>query len=168
MNLFQKHINFKIHFYVYRRKNNCSNIIPFMSDPRKSKSSRKGTPQTNIYSSVLGDPLHLVDKKDSEAQENHPKSGHFLTGGRRSSDRDTGELRYLWNQLSPREQDVTVLVCRGFTNEQIARTLHISVSSVKTYLRFVFATLNVENRTELRLKFYNFDFKHDPSPYFGQ
>lgn len=131
-----------------------------MSDPRKKKSSRKGTQQTTTYSSILGDPLRLVDQRNSNAQEKPSKFRYILAGGRRSSDRDKGELSYLWDKLSPREQDVTVLVCKGYTNEQIARSLNITVSSVKTYLRFVFSTVDVDNRTDLRLKFYDFDFKH--------
>ena len=133
-----------------------------MSDPRKRKSSRKGTQQTNTYSSILGDPLRLVDQRNSDAQEKPSKFRYVLAGGRRSSDREKGELSYLWDKLSPREQDVTVLVCRGYTNEQIARSLNITVSSVKTYLRFVFSELDIDNRTDLRLKFFNFDFKHTP------
>lgn len=131
-----------------------------MSDPRKNKSSRKSAQQKKTYFSVLGDSLRLFDQRNTDAQET-PKPSNYrfiLAGGRRSSDRDNGEVAYLWDKLSPREQDVTVLVCRGHTNEEIARLLGISVSSVKTYLRFVFATVDVKNRTELRLKFYNFDF----------
>jgi DNA-binding NarL/FixJ family response regulator len=130
-----------------------------MSDPRKRKSSRKGAQQKNTYSSVLGDPLHLVDSRTSDAKENRPKYRYVLAGGRRSSDRDRAELAYRWANLSPREQDVTVLVCKGYTNEQIARSLNITVSSVKTYLRFVFLELDVDNRIDLRLKFYNFHFQ---------
>jgi len=135
-----------------------------MSDPRKRKSSRKGTQQTNTYSSILGDPLRLVDQRNSDAQEKPSKFRYVLAGGRRSSDTDRAELAYLWDTLSPREQDVTVLVCKGYTNEQIARSLNITVSSVKTYLRFVFSTVDVGNRTDLRFKFYSFDFKRK-SPY---
>ena len=131
-----------------------------MADSRKKKSSRKGTPQTNKYPYILGDPLHLVDHIKPEARENRTK--YILGGGRRSSDGNRAEISYLWEQLSPREQDVTVLVCRGYTNEQIARSLNITIASVKTYLRFVFLTIQVRDRVELRLKFYNFEFKHKP------
>jgi DNA-binding NarL/FixJ family response regulator len=131
-----------------------------MSTPRKKKSSRIGPQQTNKYSYILGDHLHLVSRKNSNAEENHTNAGHFLAGGRRSSDSLSSELVYLWEDLSTREKDVTVLVCRGFTNDQIALWLKISVSSVKTYLRFVFSKTGVRNKTELRLKFHNFDFDH--------
>ena len=134
-----------------------------MADPRKNKPSRVGAQQTTTYSSVLGDPLRLVDQTNSNAKEKRSK--YILAGGRRSSDSDKGELTFHWENLSPREQDVTVLVCRGYTNEQIARALNITISSVKTYLRIVFLKIDVGNKIELRLKFHNFNFKHD-LPYF--
>ncbi len=128
-----------------------------MSIPRKKKPSRMGAQQTNTYSSVLGDQLRLVDQTNSDAKEKRSK--YILAGGRRSADSDKGELTFRWEDLSPREQDVTVLVCRGHTNEQIARALNITISSVKTYLQFVFSSMDVRDRVELRLKLYNFDFK---------
>ena len=39
----------------------------------------------------------------------------------------------------------------------------ISVSSVKSYLQNVFFKIDVRNKTELRLEFLNFDFKHNIS-----
>ena len=136
-----------------------------MSTPRKKKPSRIGPQQTKKYSSILGDQLHLINRKDSNTEENRSNAGHTLAGGRRSSDRVSSELFFLWESLSAREKDVTVLVCRGFTNDQIALWLKIAASSVKTYLRFVFSKTGVRNKTELRLKFYNFDFKHNISPH---
>lgn len=128
-----------------------------MSTPRKKKPSRTGAQQTTKYSFILGDQLRLVNQINSDAKEKRSK--YILAGGRRSADSDKGELTFRWENLSPREQDVTVLVCRGYTNEQIARALNITISSVKTYLRFVFSSMDVRDRVELRLKLYNFDFK---------
>ena len=130
-----------------------------MVPPRKNKPSRKDPQQTTTYSYILGDHLHLVNQTDSNAKEKRSK--YILSGGRRSADRDSADLVFRWDSLSVREKDVTVLVCRGHTNEQIARLLNISVSSVKTYLRIVFLKIEVDNKIELRLKFHNFNFKHD-------
>src|SRR5262245_14389396 len=108
-----------------------------MATPRKKKTSRVGTQQTNKYSFILGDRLRLVSKSNSNTKETRSNNGYILTGGRRSSDKNTSEILSMWKSLSAREKDVTVLVCEGFTNEQIAYNLGISVASVKTYLRFV-------------------------------
>ena len=124
-----------------------------MSTPRKKKSSRIGPKQTNKYSFTLDSPLHLINRTDPAAQDNHssttPKAA--LYGGRRSTDKVSFDLYHRWLALSPREQDVTILVCKGFTNEQIALWLKLSVSTVKSYLKNVFFKIGVRNKTELRL-----------------
>jgi DNA-binding NarL/FixJ family response regulator len=52
------------------------------------------------------------------------------------------------NQLSDREREVLILVARGLTNQQIARELFLSVSTVKAHIQGVFQKLNLPNRTE--------------------
>ncbi|MBE3117956.1 MAG: helix-turn-helix transcriptional regulator [Candidatus Atribacteria bacterium] len=46
-----------------------------------------------------------------------------------------GELYHRWQSLSPREQEVTALACRGYTNRQIAARLGVSAETVKTHVR---------------------------------
>jgi DNA-binding NarL/FixJ family response regulator len=132
-----------------------------MSPPRKKKPSRSDLQQTNQYSYTLGKPLRLVIKTNQAAQNDplsQTKQGNALTSGRRSTDKDLNNLYRLWHSLSAREKDVTKLVCRGYTNEQIAFATKLSVSTVKSYLQHVFLKIDVRDRTELRLKFFNFDF----------
>ncbi|MFG3342032.1 response regulator [Glycomyces sp. NPDC048151] len=50
------------------------------------------------------------------------------------------------NVLTERELDVVELVARGKTNAEIAETLFVSVSTVKTHLEAVRAKLGVRNR----------------------
>lgn len=49
--------------------------------------------------------------------------------------------------LTWRERDVAVLVAEGFTNEQIATRLCISLSTVKSHLQSIFGKAHVTNRT---------------------
>lgn len=51
-------------------------------------------------------------------------------------------------KLSARELEVLRLVARGSSNEQIARLLYRSVSTVATHLRNIFTKIAVKNRTE--------------------
>ncbi len=53
--------------------------------------------------------------------------------------------------LSMREQEVLALLALGATNPEIARTLFLSVDTVKTYVRRVFSKLGVNNRTQAAL-----------------
>jgi DNA-binding NarL/FixJ family response regulator len=54
--------------------------------------------------------------------------------------------------LSPRETEVLRLAARGYTNQQIARELLISVSTVKKHLRSVISKLGVSDRTQAAVR----------------
>ncbi len=54
-----------------------------------------------------------------------------------------------WESLTPMEIQVADAVVRGLTNPQVAETLFISRSTVKTHLVHIFEKLGVRNRTEL-------------------
>jgi DNA-binding NarL/FixJ family response regulator len=54
--------------------------------------------------------------------------------------------------LSAREREVLGLVTRGYTNQQIARQLLISVSTVKKHVRNVICTLGVSDRTQAAVR----------------
>ena len=55
-------------------------------------------------------------------------------------------------QLSDREQEVLDLIALGKTNNDIAKTLFISVRTVKFHVSSILTKLNVKNRTEAALK----------------
>jgi DNA-binding NarL/FixJ family response regulator len=54
--------------------------------------------------------------------------------------------------LSAREKEVLGLVARGYTNQQIARKLLISVSTVKKHVRNVICKLGVSDRTQAAVR----------------
>ena len=135
-----------------------------MSTPRKKKSSRIGSQQTNKYFHILDFPLRLVNRTIPATQEDRrskAQPGNGLTGGRRSTDKDSFELYDRWVSLSPRERHVTYLTCMGYKNNQIAFQMGVTVGTVKSYLRHVFYKIGVQSKTELRLKFVNFDFERN-------
>lgn len=51
--------------------------------------------------------------------------------------------------ITERELDILALVCRGMTNTQIAATLFISLSTVKSHIEALLRKLGVENRASL-------------------
>ncbi|MCW2846630.1 MAG: helix-turn-helix transcriptional regulator [Marmoricola sp.] len=52
-------------------------------------------------------------------------------------------------ELSPREQQIALMVARGRTNQAIASALEISPWTVSTHLRRIFAKLAVSSRAEM-------------------
>ena len=128
-----------------------------MSTPRKKKPSRKDRQQNTRYSYVLGDSLYLKKPEDTAAQETD-LSSEIPAGGRRSTDRAYQGLAVYWNSLSAREQDVTILVCKGLADAEIATRLNLSVATVRSYLQHVFLKTHVRNRKQLIVRFANFDF----------
>lgn len=51
--------------------------------------------------------------------------------------------------LTPREQDVLLLIARGYTYKEIATRLHLSVKTVETHVSRVLRKLQLSNRNEL-------------------
>jgi len=51
-------------------------------------------------------------------------------------------------ELSDREAEVLALIARGLTNGQIAEELYLSVETVKTYVKRLYAKLDVHNRAQ--------------------
>lgn len=138
-----------------------------MSTPRKKKPSRKDQQQNAQYSYTLGETLRLTKLADSAAQENNrPNTDNKNppAGGRRSTDRDFNRLHIHWNSLSTREQDVTILVCKGYEDAKIASILNISFTTVRSYLKSVFQKTNVRNRKQLIVRFSRFRFPRDIAP----
>jgi two-component system response regulator NreC len=58
----------------------------------------------------------------------------------------SGELK---SHLSPREEEVLRLVALGYTNQQAADMLYLSVKTVETYRARLMAKLGLRNRAEL-------------------
>lgn len=68
------------------------------------------------------------------------------------------QLWQAWDSLSAREQDVTALVCLGYTNAEIGIRLHISPNTVKDRIGSAFRKLGVKKRSDLRKLLANWDF----------
>ena len=56
-------------------------------------------------------------------------------------------------RLSPRELQVAKHVCRGFANEEIAKSLRIRSGTVKTHLRNIYRRIRVTNKIGMLLTF---------------
>jgi DNA-binding CsgD family transcriptional regulator len=54
--------------------------------------------------------------------------------------------------FTPRQKEVVSEMCKGKSNKEIARTLHISEATVKLHLTSIFIKLGVNNRTRAIVK----------------
>jgi DNA-binding NarL/FixJ family response regulator len=68
------------------------------------------------------------------------------------------EILRRWGSLTPREQQVAVLACRGQTNRQIGLALHISPETVKVHMRQVLSKLGYRTKRDLRLALAHWEF----------
>lgn len=50
--------------------------------------------------------------------------------------------------LSPREEQMLRMITAGFSNQQIAEELYLSINSVKTYIRSAYRRIGAQNRTQ--------------------
>lgn len=63
-----------------------------------------------------------------------------------------------WHRLSPREQEVTALVCLSLSTQEIAERLVISPETVKTHMRRILQELDLHSKIEVRLMYADWDF----------
>ena len=74
------------------------------------------------------------------------------------SDRDKQlKLQLELANLTPREIDVTNLLCDGFTNKQIGEKLHITEGTVKTHVTKILNKLSLNNRVQISKYFHTID-----------
>lgn len=65
-------------------------------------------------------------------------------------------------RLTPREQEVVGLVCRGMKNKQIADTLSITTGTVKVHLMHIFEKTGVQDRFQLAMQARNLRVPSEP------
>lgn len=68
-------------------------------------------------------------------------------------------------RLSRRESDVVTLLAGGFSNEQIASTLFVSVATVKGHVHSVFAKTGLSSRTQVAAAWHGGLRSGDVSPH---
>ena len=67
-------------------------------------------------------------------------------------------------ELSDRESEVLALIARGLTNAQIADELYLSIETVKTYVKRLYAKLDVHNRAQAAVAASNHQLAPRPIP----
>ena len=63
--------------------------------------------------------------------------------------------------LSPREAEVLALIARGLSNQEICDRAHVSINSIKSYIRSAYRKIGVKSRTQAVLWALAHGFAHD-------
>lgn len=75
----------------------------------------------------------------------------MLTAFAQSAGGQQNESLALLDQLTDREREVALAVATGAGNAEIARTLHMSESTVKVHVSRIMSKLALENRTQIAI-----------------
>ncbi len=67
------------------------------------------------------------------------------------AERSTPEIHPGWQELTPREHDVLVLIGQGASNREIAQKLYLSEGTVKNHVSNILGRLGLRDRTQLAL-----------------
>ncbi len=106
------------------------------------------------------DPFTLDELQNLAELENRPKeavAADLLSFALVQRGAAETKLRR-WQELSPREREVTALVCLDYTNRQIATRLALSTPTVKTHVRNILRKFGLSRRSDLRLVLAEWDF----------
>jgi DNA-binding CsgD family transcriptional regulator len=63
-----------------------------------------------------------------------------------------------WESLTPREKEITALICLNYTTRQIATKLVISPETVKTHVEHILQKFGMTDRNTLRRALSGWDF----------
>jgi len=90
----------------------------------------------------------LLLRLSQEKQESQEEWVSSATEAPTTQGRETPPTAAANRELSPREAEVLGLVAHGYTNEQIARELLLSTSTVKNHVGRILSKLGASDRTE--------------------
>jgi two-component system, NarL family, response regulator LiaR len=93
--------------------------------------------------------MSLMNRGTHEEEDRKGESTHSSTSEMPIEERGKSRPTEF---LTPREVEILRLVVQGQTNQQVARTLLISVSTVKRHLRHVSAKLEVRDRVQAAVR----------------
>jgi DNA-binding CsgD family transcriptional regulator len=68
-------------------------------------------------------------------------------------------LKQCWDRLSPREQQITALICLQYSNPEMSERLLISENTIKTHISRIKVKFGVHGKAELRQILSGWNFK---------
>jgi DNA-binding CsgD family transcriptional regulator len=90
--------------------------------------------------------------KTSSPQDSRPLTAIFAR--RQESERVTSDSLRRKHQLTRRETEICIFVCKGLSDSEIGSVLGVSSTTVRTHLKHLFAKLDVASRSELTYRLF--------------
>jgi RNA polymerase sigma factor (sigma-70 family) len=121
--------------------------------PRRRRSDERLVFEIDLE---LSNQLRMAARASKQSAESY--AAELLARGLEREDL-RAQVRGILASLTPREEQVTRLTARGYTNRQIADALVVSIETVKTHVRHALEKLGVRSKTELRLLLLDMDIR---------
>ncbi len=114
-------------------------------------------PERISFDLELSDRLALRDLAREENRTSGDLAADLLSQAlaRRQT---AAEHLELWRTLSPREQQISALICLGYTTRQMAARLQISTETVNTHVYNALRKFGLRRRSDLRRLLGDWDF----------
>lgn len=129
--------NYRFSTY-YRFKNNSGEYIPLLDEKVSIKTAHNTYVHLLLFS--LAGEENKFHRVKLEVQKN--VKGNFVNIY-------TYHPKQEERSITPRQNDIANLIARGFTNQEIADHLNVSVYTVKNHKQTLFRRINVRNSIEL-------------------
>ena len=78
----------------------------------------------------------------------------FLSDDKTPKKENLLPVRMRDDRISRREYEIIRLLCKGYSNKQIAEKLFISAPTVKTHISNILAKLNLRGRMQIIVRYY--------------
>jgi len=141
-----------------KQKNLPTKVLIFSHFPdlesilETAKAGARGCVLKCILPSTLIEAIRKIHRGEIWVDRQLNCAETFAQFARQTRADDVEELKNeIARVLSKRELEVLALVMNGLSNQEISKSLFISVQTVKIHLNHVFGKLNVKNRTQAAL-----------------
>ncbi|WEV58412.1 response regulator transcription factor [Bifidobacterium sp. ESL0728] len=125
---------------------NCDNAA-FSADSDEQATSKRAARRFDIFSTAASH--EFVSDKRTDGNMEADGDSYVVASDVSDIAHASSETRTLLAGLTPRNQQIALLIAQGHTNSEIADKLFLSPGTVKNHASHIFASLNVRNRTEL-------------------
>jgi len=122
-------------------------LTSFAEDDNVTQAIRAGAYGFLLKDTSPDELVHTIHTVYEDKLTIPQKLTHVLLGGKHAEMEEASTKE----DLTQRELDVLQCIAQGLSNKQVAQTLSISTTTVRSHVSSIMRKLNVENRTQLAI-----------------